>query len=90
MHDFNPVTEDGRIVCTACAYQYRDVSTEVTTGNGSLCLGCDKEVCDCGLKVEWNGYVSPKAPDKLTANTAFTKEEVVWNVIPATILCNRQ
>lgn len=80
-HEFNPVTEDGRIVCIKCATQYRDVSTEITSGSGSLCLGCEKEVCECDLKVEWNGYVSPKEPEKITANTLFTKTEVVWTEV---------
>ena len=80
-HEFNPVTEDGRIVCVICAAQYRDVSTEITTGSGDLCLGGCTDTCTCGLKVEWNGYVSPKAPEQLTAGTEFVKTEVVWTEV---------
>ena len=81
LHEFNPVTEDGRIVCIVCAAQYRDVSTEITTGGGDLCLGTCTTTCTCGLKVEWNGYVSPKEPEKLTANVEFVKTEVVWTEV---------
>lgn len=81
IHEFNPVTEDGRIVCVVCSMQYRDISTEVTTGGDSLCLGCGLEVCNCGLKVEWNGYVSPKAPESIVANEAFVKNKLEWTEV---------
>ena len=83
VHDFNPVTEDGRIVCVVCATQYRDVSTEITSGGGELCLGsCEGEcTCDAKVSVEWNGYVSPKDPEAITANQLFTKTEVKWTEV---------
>ena len=83
-HTFGSLTEDGRIICGVCKFQYRDVSTEITNGSGSLCLGCENEVCSCGLMVEWNGYVSPDAAEEIKANTAFTKNEVVWNSLGKT------
>lgn len=83
IHEFNPVTEDGRIVCVICAAQYRDVSTEITSGGGDLCMGgcVEGEECTCGLKVEWNGYVSPKDPEKLTAGVEFVKTKVIWTEV---------
>lgn len=81
LHDFNPVTEDGRIVCVVCSMQYRDISTEITTGGDLLCLGCGLDTCNCGLRVEWNGYVSPKAPESITANVAFVKNKLTWTEV---------
>ena len=80
-HDFNVMTEDGRIVCTVCATQYRDVTTEITTGNGTLCLGSCEGECTCGLKVEWNGYVSPKDPEQIKANETYVKNSVTWTEV---------
>ncbi len=84
LHDFNPVTEDGRIVCVVCSMQYRDISTEITTGGDSLCLGCGLDECNCGLKVEWNGYISPKAPENISANVAFVKNKLEWAEVEMT------
>lgn len=87
-HAFSDVTEDGKIYCANCTLQYRDVSTEITTGGGNLCLGCPEGTpCTCGLKVEWNGYVSPDAPEKITkfdsnnAETLFVKKDVDWEAL---------
>lgn len=77
------VSPDGRIVCSVCMAQYRDVTTEVTNGSGKLCLGCGKDSCECGLSVEWNGYVSPTIPDAhmLSANTEVTISSVEWKEV---------
>lgn len=80
-HIFNPATEDGKIVCTVCFAQYRDVTTEITTGSKDLCFNCGKTPCDCGLIVEWNGYVSPKGPESLKANETFKKTETIWSEV---------
>ena len=82
-HIFATITEDGRIVCTVagCAHQYRDVTTESTDGNDNLCLGCEKDPCECNITVEWNGYVSPKAPFELVANEEKVISEIEWTVI---------
>lgn len=80
-HVFGSLTEDGRIICANCPLQYRDVSTEITNGGGDLCLGCETEECTCGLKVEWNGYVSPADPEEITANEVFTKNDVDWEAL---------
>ncbi len=80
-HIFNPVTEDGKIVCTVCLVSYRDVTTEITSGSKELCFNCGKTPCDCGLVVEWNGYVSPKDPEELKANETLKKTETVWSEV---------
>lgn len=80
-HTFNGVTEDGKIICAVCSFSYRDVTTEITTGGGTLCLGCEKTPCECGLKVEWNGYVSPKGPTEIKANEELVKNSVEWTEV---------
>ncbi|MBE6674677.1 MAG: hypothetical protein E7596_06185 [Ruminococcaceae bacterium] len=80
-HNFNPLTEDGRIVCVTCSMQYRDISTEVTTDSDSLCVGCGLDECNCGLRVEWSGYISPKEPESISANVAFVKNKLEWTEV---------
>ena len=77
------VSPDGRIVCAVCFQQYRDVTTEITNGSGTLCLGCGNTPCNCGLSVEWNGYVSPVIPDEhiLAANTETVISSVKWTEV---------
>ncbi len=79
----NDVNPDGKIICTKCFTQYRDITTEITNGNGSLCLGCGKTPCDCGLSVEWNGYVSPTIPTEhiLMAGVETTISSVEWTQV---------
>lgn len=83
------VSPDGRIVCAQCAKQYRDVTTEVSSGNGKLCLGCGSETvadCTCGLDVIWNGYVSPSIPDEhnLASNVETVISSVTWKEVENT------
>ncbi len=77
------VSPDGKIRCAVCFSQYRDVTTEITNGSGTLCLGCGKTPCDCGLSVEWNGYVSPVIPSNhnLVANTEKVISSVKWTEV---------
>ena len=81
-HTFVDVNEFDEIICSECQQSYRNVTTLVSTGDGELCLGCDRGEngeCVCNVKVEWNGYVAPLDPDKLTANEEFTKTKVFEN-----------
>lgn len=82
-HIFADVTVDGKLVCTVagCAHQYRDVTTESTDGNDKLCLGCEKTPCECNITVEWNGYVSPKAPFNIVAGEEKVISEIEWTVV---------
>ena len=77
------IDPDGKITCGVCLAQYRDVTTEVTSGGGTLCLGCGKTPCDCGLSVEWNGYVSPIIPDEhmLAAGVETVISSVEWTAV---------
>ena len=81
--DFTP---DGRIVCKECKQQYRDVTTQISKGEGKLCLGCDAEsidTCTCGLDVKWTGYVSPSVPEEheVAAGSSVTISSVNWKQI---------
>ena len=82
------ITPDGRIVCAVCSQQYRDITTQISKGNGKLCLGCDSESiesCTCGLEVKWNGYVSPSIPDEhnVAKGGTITVSSVNWDKISA-------
>jgi len=85
-HTFGAVSPDGRIECSVCFAEYRDVTTEESNGGGTLCLGCGKTPCDCGLSVEWTGYVSPVIPDNhnLVANTEKVISSVKWTEVEET------
>lgn len=83
-HTFTEATVDGIITCTVCSKAYRDVSAEYQNGSGKLCLGCQKDPCECvggGLDVEWSGVVSPKAPEEIVKDTEYVKSEVKWTEV---------
>jgi len=80
------IEPDGRIICAECSLQYRDITTQISKGNGKLCLGCDSESienCTCGLEVKWNGYVTPSISDEhnLAAGVKTTISSVNWDQI---------
>ncbi|MBO4983939.1 MAG: hypothetical protein J6D23_07750, partial [Clostridia bacterium] len=75
-HVLEDVNEFDVIKCSVCNVIYKNITTKVDRGEGDLCLGCGKEVCECGVNVEWNAFVAPEAPDALEAGVAFTKNDV--------------
>lgn len=89
-HNFAEVTVEGDLVCITCAKCYKDVSAEISTGDGTFkpCEGCangtddnPETLCTCNtgdLGFEWEGVVSPADPEKITANVDFIKDKVVW------------
>ena len=75
-HQLVDVNEYGVIKCVVCDYVYRNVTTIVNNGSGTLCLGCNQTPCVCSVNVEWNGYTEPSAPEAITAGEEFTKSYV--------------
>ena len=62
-HTFVDVNDFDEILCTTCQQSYRNINTQVSTGDGTLCLGCEGDEegnCVCNVKVEWNGYIAPE------------------------------
>jgi len=73
-HSFVDVNEFDEIVCTVCSQSYRNIKTQVSSGNGKLCLGCEGDEngeCTCEVSVEWNGYIAPEEVF-ISAGEAYT------------------
>ena len=78
-HNITVSSIPGVISCTMCNMSYVDVTSEKVVGSDKICLGCGNTPCTCeGVSADWEGYIDPKDPEAITANTAFTKTEVEW------------
>lgn len=73
-HSFGVASAQGMIICTVCGKGYVDITAEMVTEEDAVCI-CGGDPCTCGAKVEQEGYVKPKAPEAITANTEFVKTE---------------
>lgn len=75
------VSPDGMVECGKCHKSYLDITVERSYGEAEFCLGCKKTPCTCGTTVEWEGFLSPKDPEKITAGVEFVKDSYEWTQV---------
>ena len=75
-HNFGARTEDGTIICSACAKSYRDETTVIWTApEEDLCNHEEGVTCEtCGIGVVITGTKTPDPAIELSAGVAKTTE----------------
>lgn len=75
-HTLGEVTLQGTVTCSVCNRSYVDISAEKIEGSDKVCF-CGQDPCTCeGISGDWEGYIKPGEPERITAGEDFEKSEI--------------
>ena len=77
-HTLGEVSQFGTVTCQICNKSYVDVTAEKAEGADKMCFGCGNDPCTCETSADWEGYIEPKEPFAIAANSEFVVTEIEW------------